>query len=111
MFKSAIICVYLCLMLFNQSPEFDLLIRGGRVVDGSGRAAYTADVAIKGDRIVRIGDLSKETATRVIDARDTASLSRNNPYAGLTLPGEVVATFLRGRPTVRDRALVEGVTV
>ena len=45
-------------------------------------------------------------ATRVIDARDTSSLSRNNPYAGLTLPGEVVATFLRGRPTVRDRALV-----
>ncbi|MBC7633187.1 dihydroorotase [Aeromicrobium sp.] len=49
--------------------------------------------------------------TRVIDARDTASLSRNNPYAGLTLPGEVVATFLRGRPTVRDRALVTGATV
>jgi dihydroorotase len=45
-------------------------------------------------------------ATRTIDARDTASLSRNNPYSGLTLPGEVVATFLRGRPTVRDRALV-----
>jgi len=51
------------------------------------------------------------SATRTIDARDTASLSRNNPYAGRTLPGEVVATFLRGRPTVRDRALVEGVTV
>jgi dihydroorotase len=50
-------------------------------------------------------------AERVIDARNTASLSRNNPYAGLTLPGEVVATFLRGRPTVRDRALVEGVAV
>jgi dihydroorotase len=48
-------------------------------------------------------------ATRTIDARDTASLSRNNPYAGLTLPGEVVATFLRGRPTVQDRTLVEGV--
>jgi dihydroorotase len=48
-------------------------------------------------------------ATRTIDARDTASLSRNNPYAGLTLPGEVVATFLRGRPTVLDRVLVEGV--
>ncbi|MCD9198168.1 dihydroorotase [Aeromicrobium wangtongii] len=45
-------------------------------------------------------------AQRTIDARDTASLSRNNPYDGLTLPGEVVATFLRGRPTVRDRALV-----
>jgi dihydroorotase len=47
-------------------------------------------------------------ATRTIDPRDTASLSRNNPYAGLTLPGRVVATFLRGRPTVRDGALVEG---
>jgi len=69
MFKSAIICVYLCLMLFNQSPEFDLLIRGGRVVDGSGRAAYTADVAIKGDRIVKIGNLAQATATRTIDAR------------------------------------------
>lgn len=50
-------------------------------------------------------------ATRTIDPRDTASLSRNNPYAGLTLPGEIVATFLRGNPTVQDRALVEGVTV
>ncbi|MCW2841847.1 MAG: dihydroorotase [Aeromicrobium sp.] len=48
------------------------------------------------------------SAKRTIDPRDTASLSRNNPYSGLTLPGEVVATFLRGRPTVRDRALVEG---
>jgi dihydroorotase len=47
-------------------------------------------------------------ASRTIDARDTASLSRNTPYAGLTLPGTIVATFLRGRPTVRDGALVEG---
>jgi dihydroorotase len=31
-----------------------------------------------------------------------ASISRNTPYAGLTLPGRVVATFLRGRPTVLD---------
>ena len=50
-------------------------------------------------------------ATRLIDARDTASLSRNNPYAGLTLPGEVVATFLRGRPTVQDHNLMEAVRV
>ncbi|HET7288613.1 MAG TPA: D-aminoacylase [Pyrinomonadaceae bacterium] len=69
MFKSATICVYLCLMLFNQSPQYDLLIRGGRVVDGSGRPAYTADVAIKDDRIVKIGNLSQATAARVIDAR------------------------------------------
>jgi len=52
-----------------QSPQFDLLIKGGKVVDGSGRAAYNADVAIKNDRIVKIGNLAQATATRTIDAR------------------------------------------
>jgi dihydroorotase len=41
-------------------------------------------------------------ATRVIDPGALASASRNTPYAGMTLPGRVVATFLRGRPTVLD---------
>ncbi len=36
-----------------------------------------------------------------------ASRSHNTPYAGLTLPGRVRATFLRGQPTVLDGALVE----
>jgi dihydroorotase len=40
--------------------------------------------------------------TRVVDATETASLSRNTPYAGRELPGRVVATFLRGKPTVLD---------
>jgi dihydroorotase len=38
-------------------------------------------------------------ATRTISAVETHSKSRNTPYAGLTLPGRVVATFLRGRCT------------
>ncbi len=46
------------------------------------------------------------TVTRVVDASAMASLSRNTPYAGRELPGRVVATFLRGRPTVLDGALV-----
>src|SRR5260370_37936238 len=50
-------------------PEYDLIIRSGRVVDGSGRPAYAADVAIKGDRIARIGNLSGARAKRIIDAR------------------------------------------
>jgi dihydroorotase/N-acyl-D-amino-acid deacylase len=72
MFKSVTIFVFLSLLLTMppQSPQFDLLIRGGRVVDGSGRLAYTADVAIKDDRIVKIGNLSQATAARVIDARN-----------------------------------------
>ena len=37
---------------------FDLLIRGGLLIDGSGAAARPADVGISGDRIAAIGDLS-----------------------------------------------------
>jgi dihydroorotase len=42
---------------------------------------------------------------RVVDASESVSLSRNTPYAGLELPGRVVATFLQGRPTVLDGKL------
>lgn len=38
---------------------------------------------------------------------ELASLSRNTPYAGRTLPGQVVATFLRGRATVRNGVLAQ----
>jgi dihydroorotase len=41
----------------------------------------------------------------VVDARKTVSASRNTPYAGRTLPGKVVATFFRGRPTVLNGEL------
>jgi dihydroorotase len=46
-------------------------------------------------------------ASRQWRSDDTASLSRNTPYAGRELPGRVVATFLRGRPTVLDGELAE----
>jgi N-acyl-D-amino-acid deacylase len=47
---------------------FDLLIRGGRVVDGSGSDAFPADIGIRNGWIVRVGDLSWATADRTIDA-------------------------------------------
>src|SRR5437016_5097062 len=50
-------------------PDYDLIIRNGRVIDGSGRPGFKADVAIKGDRIVRIGNLRGAGAKRVIDAQ------------------------------------------
>ena len=43
---------------------------------------------------------------RPVDPMALASRSRNTPYAGWELPGRVVATFLRGRPTVLDGTLV-----
>ncbi len=42
----------------------------------------------------------------VVDRADSVSLSRNNPWHGRTLGASVVATFLRGVPTVLDGALV-----
>jgi dihydroorotase len=44
-------------------------------------------------------------ASHVVEPADTASLSRNTPYAGRELPGRVVSTFLRGVPTVLDGKL------
>lgn len=49
--------------------QFDIIIRNGRIVDGSGRPAYNGDIAIKGQRIARIGNLANITASRTIDAR------------------------------------------
>jgi dihydroorotase len=42
------------------------------------------------------------SARRVVDPAELTSRSRNTPYAGTTLPGRIVATFLRGEPTVLD---------
>jgi N-acyl-D-amino-acid deacylase len=49
--------------------EYDLIIQNGMVIDGSGGAGLVADVAIKGDRIAKLGNLKNATAARVIDAR------------------------------------------
>ena len=49
--------------------EYDIIIRNGRVIDGSGRRGVNADVAIKADRITRIGNLRGAKAKREIDAR------------------------------------------
>jgi dihydroorotase len=42
------------------------------------------------------------SATWTVDPAGLASRSRNTPYAGMTLPARIVATFLRGEPTVLD---------
>jgi N-acyl-D-amino-acid deacylase len=47
---------------------FDLVILGGRVVDGSGAPGFAADVGIRGDRIAAVGDLSAARAGVRVDA-------------------------------------------
>jgi dihydroorotase/N-acyl-D-amino-acid deacylase len=72
MLKAALIPLIMLMTIptnLAQTPQYDLLIRNGRVVDGSGRPAFNADVAIEGDRIARIGNLASATAKKTIDAR------------------------------------------
>jgi len=54
--------------LAAQEAAYDLVIKNGRVVDGTGNPWFTADVAVKDDRIVAIGKLTGATAAREIDA-------------------------------------------
>ena len=51
---------------------FDLLIKGGTLYDGSGEKPRVTDVAIRGDRIVALGDFPADRARTVIDAKGLA---------------------------------------
>src|SRR5262245_49113207 len=67
-FSIAAILAVLFVGLTNaQRLPYDLLLRNGRVVDGTGNPWYRADVAIRGDTIVRIAPFISEPAARVID--------------------------------------------
>jgi hypothetical protein len=50
-------------------PQFDLVLRNGRVVDGTGNPWFAADVAISGDRIAAIGKIPAGSGKREFDAR------------------------------------------
>jgi N-acyl-D-amino-acid deacylase len=60
--------VGLAVSLAGQAPRYDLLIRNGRIVDGTGSPWYRGEVAIAGDTIVAVRPRIDEPAARVIDA-------------------------------------------
>jgi N-acyl-D-amino-acid deacylase len=64
---SLIVCVYLGLsMPSSQAERYDLLIKNTEIVDGTGKAAFIGDIAIKGEKIVAVGKVDGR-ATTVID--------------------------------------------
>ncbi len=68
----------ICLVLVSQmvsavaAPDFDILIKGGTVYDGSGAEGRVTDVALRDDRIAGVGDFKNATAKNVIDASGLA---------------------------------------
>lgn len=64
--------LFLPVLLFcfynSLAQQYDLLIRNGSVIDGSGKKSFKADIAINNQKIVAIGNFSAATAKRIIDA-------------------------------------------
>src|SRR5690349_13929437 len=50
----------------------DVVLQGGLVIDGSGAPAFSADVALRGDTIIAVGELARVAADRVIDVTGLA---------------------------------------
>jgi len=55
-----------------RGADYDIILRGGTVCDGSGQPPVAADVAIQDDRIAAVGDLSQKTARQEFDVRGKA---------------------------------------
>ena len=69
----ALLCTgALAIAACSRPPAYDVLVRGGTIYDGSGKAPVIGDVAIKGDSIVAIGTVPPGNATTTIDATGLA---------------------------------------
>jgi len=61
--------LFLFLSLPTEAQDLDLVIRNGKVLDGTGNPWFLADLGVKDGRIAAVGDLSKTKARRTIDAQ------------------------------------------
>src|SRR5260370_39320264 len=60
---------FILLAPFAAPQDFDLLIRGGRIVDGTGNPSFVGDIGVSGNRIVAMGHLVGAKAKRTVDAK------------------------------------------
>ena len=66
---SLVFCPATWPVLAADQPPYDLVIRNGRLVDGTGNPWFYGDVAVRGDRLAAIGQIGQAEARRTIDAR------------------------------------------
>ena len=65
--------------------EYDIIIKGGTIVDGTRTPRYVSDLAIKDGKIAQIGGLKGQTAAHVLDA-EGLRLCRTSPQTGKLRP-------------------------
>ena len=87
-----------------QTPTYEVLIRGGRIVDGTGAPWYAGDVAVAGGRIAAIGRLDRATARQVIDATGHIVAP-----GFIDMMGQTAAPFLKD-PGAAFNLLTQGIT-
>jgi N-acyl-D-amino-acid deacylase len=98
--------IFLLILVFSSSlraQQADILIKNGKILDGTGNSWVYGDIAVQGGKIVAIGKLAKWTATKTIDA------------GGLMVaPGFIdVHTHIEGeekRQPTADNFIYDGVT-
>ena len=59
-------------MAVSSATEYDVVIRGGTIYDGSGLAPFVGDVAVDGDRVAAVGSLANARGRLEIDAAGLA---------------------------------------
>ncbi|WOJ95897.1 D-aminoacylase [Congregibacter brevis] len=68
----AMVCIASVMSWISQASEYDVIVRNGTIYDGSGGAAYEADIGVEGDRIAFIGELDGQSAGIEINAEGRA---------------------------------------
>ena len=79
---------------------FDVLITGGRVIDGTGGPWFHADVGVVGDRIAAVGQLAQRAGPRRASTRP----ARSSPPASSTPTSTATCRCSRTRSTSRPSA-------
>jgi N-acyl-D-amino-acid deacylase len=64
-----LLCLYWLPTTLASQQQYDLIIRNGHIVDGTGSPWYSGDLAIRGGRIVAVGPVPEAKARKTIDAR------------------------------------------